>query len=185
MSYGADLLPVTFAAGPVGRWSIERITPIRGETLPRATRLDMHEGPFTRGEESWVLHGITSNARYVERAEKLELDARSPRLGRSDATRAVLIPIQKSPAWWALAQDERRAVFEARSQHIAVSLPYLPRIARRLHHSRELGGPYDFLTWFEFAPEHAAAFDELLGTLRASEEWTYVESEVELRLARV
>ena len=185
MSYGADLLPVTFAAGAAGSWSIERITPIRGATLPHATRLEVHEGSFTRSDESWVLRGITSNARYVERAEKRELDARSPRLGRPDATRAVLIPIGKSPAWWALAQDERRAIFEARSHHIAASLPYVPRIARRLHHSRELGGPYDFLTWFEFAPEHAAAFDELLGTLRASEEWTYVVSEVDVRLTRV
>src|SRR5438477_5729245 len=28
-------------------------------------------------------------------------------------------PIRKSAAWWALAQDERRAVLEERSHHIA------------------------------------------------------------------
>jgi hypothetical protein len=65
-----------------------------------------------------------------------------------------------------------------------VSLPYLPRIARRLHHARELSERYDFLTWFEHAPEHAAAFDELVHTLRATEEWRYVEAEVDVRLTR-
>jgi len=61
---------------------------------------------------------------------------------------------------------------------------YLPAVARRLHHGRDLGEPFDFLTWFEFAPEHAAAFDELVLRLRETEEWTYVEREIDLRLAR-
>ena len=100
------------------------------------------------------------------------------------ATAAALIPIQKSAAWWALPQDERRAVFEDRSHHIAASLGYLPRIARRLHHGRDLGEPFDFVTWFEFAPADAAAFDELCAALRATEEWSFVEREVEVRLIR-
>src|SRR5439155_935775 len=124
------------------------------------------------------------HARYVERDEKGPLDAASPPLDRTEATRAALIPIKKSAAWWALAQDERRAIFETRSRHIADSMAYLPRIARRLYHSRELGEPFDFLTWFEFAPEHAAAFDELLGILRSREEWTYVDREIDIRLVR-
>ena len=52
------------------------------------------------------------------------------------------------------------------------------------YHSRDLGEPFDFLTWFEFAPQHDAAFDELLGMLRSTEEWRYVEREVEIRLSR-
>ena len=44
--------------------------------------------------------------------------------------------------------------------------------------------PFDFLTWFEFAPEHAAAFDELVAMLRATEEWSYVEHEVDVRVVR-
>jgi hypothetical protein len=105
-------------------------------------------------------------------------------LGRAEATRAALIPITKSPQWWSLAQDERRAVFEEQSQHIATSLPYLPAIARRLHHGRDLGEPFDFLTWFEYAPEHADAFEQLVAVLRASPEWRYVLREVDLRLTR-
>lgn len=85
--------------------------------------------------------------------------------------------------WWELPQDERRAIFEEESHHTEIGLDYLPAVARRLHHCRDLGEPFDFLTWFEFAPEHSAAFDELLMRLRASKEWAYVEREVEIRLA--
>jgi len=63
-------------------------------------------------------------------------------------------------------------------------MKYLPRIARRLYHSRDLGEPFDFLTWFEFAPENAQAFDDLVGMLRSREEWSFVDREVEIRLAR-
>jgi hypothetical protein len=61
---------------------------------------------------------------------------------------------------------------------------YLPAIARQLLHGRDLGEPFDFLTWFEFAPGDAPAFDELLARLRATEEWSYVEREVEIRVSR-
>lgn len=61
---------------------------------------------------------------------------------------------------------------------------YLPAIARRLHHSRDLREPFDFLTWFEFAPEHEADFEALLSNLRATREWTFVEREVDIRLTR-
>ncbi len=83
-----------------------------------------------------------------------------------------------------LAQDQRRAFFEERSRHVGRSLAYLPRVARRLHHGRDLREPFDFLTWFEFAPEHESAFDELVAVLRETEEWRYVMREVDIRLRR-
>jgi len=132
----------------------------------------------------WVLRGFTSNVRYATRSEIASLKAAQPALGRLEAIHAALIPIRKNQAWWELAQDERRRIFEETSRHTAVGLEYLPAVARRLHHSRDLGEPFDFLTWFEFAPEHSAAFDELLARLRATEEWRYVEREVEVRLVR-
>ena len=97
---------------------------------------------------------------------------------------AALIPIKKSAAWWELTQEERRKIFEDKSHHIAASLKYLPAIARQLYHCRDLGEPFDFLTWFEYAPEHADMFEELVGMLRATEEWTFVEREVDIRVAR-
>lgn len=75
-------------------------------------------------------------------------------------------------------------MFEERSRHIAIGLEYLPAVARRLHHCRDLGGPFDFLTWFEYAPEASTGFEEMLLRLRATEEWRHVEREVDIRLVR-
>jgi hypothetical protein len=184
---GVALSRVSFVAGATGAWRVQRATAVRGEGLAPAAALDRLEGPEPAAAPdgaAWVLHGVRSNERYVERAEKQRLGAVQEGLGRPDSTVAALIPIRKSDAWWDLAQDERRALFEDRSRHIAIGSAYLPAVARRLYHSRDLGGPFDFLTWFELAPSAAAAFDELLGRLRETEEWGYVDREVEIRLSR-
>jgi chlorite dismutase len=158
---------------------------VTGTPLPSVERLAVLEGVrATPGGATWRLLGVAGPERYVERREHKELAARSPGLGRPEASCAALIPIRKSEVWWTLSQDERRAIFEDRSRHIATGLKYLPAVARRLHHSRDLGEPFDFLTWFEFAPADEAAFDELVATLRATEEWRFVEREVEIRLER-
>ena len=127
---------------------------------------------------------MTSNERYVSRSEHDALVAKQAALGREDSTRAALIPITKTDTWWELPQDERRRIFEESSHHVATGLDYLPAVARRLHHGRDLGEPFDFLTWFEFAPEHAAAFEGLVRRLRETEEWTFVGREIDIRLAR-
>ena len=98
--------------------------------------------------------------------------------------RDALLPIRKSAVWWALAQDERRAIFEEQSAHIALGLRALPAVARRLHHARDLDEPFDFLTWFEYAPADAPRFDELLARLRATREWAFVDREIDIRLVR-
>src|SRR5262249_32330893 len=112
------------------------------------------------------------------------LRAKQAALGRPEATRAAFLPIRKSEAWWELAQDERRTVFEDQSHHISGTLKYLPMIARRLHHARDLGEPFDFMTWFEYAPEYESAFDELVAMLRSTPEWKYVDRELDIRLSR-
>ena len=183
-NHRVGMTPATFTAADAGAWRIDGIKPIVGQSLGKARRLDVRSGVLSVADAAWALRGSAGHVRYVERAEKTVLDSISPQLGRAEATCGALIPIRKSDAWWALPQDERRAIFEARSRHIQDSLPYLPRVARRLYHARELGEPFDFLTWFEFAPEHAPAFDELLAFLRSREEWQFVEREVELRLSR-
>src|SRR5690348_3440623 len=179
-------LLVTFAAGASGAWRIDQINAVIGDGLPAAERLAVIEGANARLPQAsgWILRGVTSNTRYTKRAEVDALTAKQEELSRPQATHAALIPIRKTEAWWALAQDERRAIFEERSRHIAVGLEYLPAVARRLHHSRELGEPFDFLTWFEYAPEYAAAFEEMVCRLRDTAEWHYVEREVDVRLSR-
>jgi chlorite dismutase len=140
--------------------------------------------PPAPAETAWTLRGITSNTRYTTRDETTALTSVQEGLGRTRATRAALIPIRKSEAWWALAQDERREIFEEQSRHIALGLRFLPAVARRLHHSRELGEPFDFLTWFEYAPEDSEAFELLVTQLRATPEWRYVDREVDIRLSK-
>jgi chlorite dismutase len=173
----------SFIGESAGPWRIDRIETIVGEGLGKAERLNVVRGSF-EGLSEWTLRGITSHDRYVGRQEKEELLARQPELGRSQAICAALIPIRKNEAWWKLAQDERRAIFEERSGHIRTGIAHLPAIARRLYHCRDVGEtePFDFLTWFEFAPADRPSFDRLVAELRKSEEWKYVDREVDVRL---
>jgi len=164
------------------------VSTVVGDPLADVRRLDIVTGAVPELPEGakWVLRGLTSNERYVTRSEKDQLVARQPALGRPHATCAALIPIRKTASWWGLAQDERRRIFEESSKHVATGLRYLPAVARRLHHCRDLGEnePFDFLTWFEYGPSDFPAFDELVGELRASEEWRYVDREIDIRVVR-
>jgi chlorite dismutase len=176
----------SFVGGDTGPWRITRIAEAKGPGIAPAARLKVlgEHVPALPAGARWVLRGFTSNLRYATAAEVARLKTVQPALARPAASCAALIPIRKSTAWWELAQDERRRIFEETSRHTAIGLDYLPAVARRLHHSRDLGEPFDFLTWFEFAPEHEAAFDDLLARLRASAEWIYVEREIDIRLVR-
>lgn len=179
-------LLVSFVAGASGPWRIDRIESVTGDGLQPAERLTVLEGCEFDPIESprWTLRGVTSNPRYTNRSESGALLAKQQRLHRPQATRAALIPIRKTTSWWDLPQDERRSIFEEQSSHIGIGLEYLPAIARRLHHSRDLTQPFDFLTWFEYAPEHSDIFEKLVSRLRSSREWTYVDCEIDIRLSR-
>src|ERR1051326_8199155 len=134
------ILPVAFAGGDEGTWRVRSVSALAGAPLPMIERMAVLEGAWAAlPGATWTLLGVVSNERYAGRREHQELAARSPSLGRPEATRAALIPIRKSEAWWALPQDQRRAIFEERSRHIATGLKYLPAVARRLHHSRDRG----------------------------------------------
>jgi hypothetical protein len=176
----------TFIGGDQGPWIVVGITALRGPGIEAVRALNVVNAPlvaFPAGAR-WLLRGFTSNIRYATRDEIARLKIVQPPIDRPEASCAALIPIKKSAAWWDLAQDERRRIFEETSRHTAIGLEYLPAVARRLHHCRDLGEPFDFLTWFEFAPENTVAFDRLVARLRATEEWNYVEREVDIRLVR-
>ncbi|QPF86057.1 chlorite dismutase family protein [Bradyrhizobium genosp. L] len=179
----------TFRGGQSGGWTVTSITRVKGDTLPKVAALSVVASetialPLLPSQTSWRLAGVASHLRYTEKAEKEKLAAAQAGLGRSEATHAALIPIRKSAAWWELPQDERRQIIEDKSHHISGTLKYLPAIARQLFHARDLDMAFDFLTWFEFAPEHVSLFDELVAMLRATEEWGYVEREVDVRVVR-
>lgn len=177
--------PTIFVGGDAGIWRVLRIKTIIGSSLPESKHVNIcGPGAPISAQSAWMLRGTPSYERYVNRKEHDELTTKTPPLGRPNATYAALIPVLKSEAWWNLSQDERRAIFEDHSEHIKTGLRYLPAIARKLYHCRDLGEPFDFLTWFEFAPAEECAFDELVATLRRSEEWKYVEREIDIRLVR-
>ena len=177
---------LTFVGGASGSWRVLRVEAVAGDSLdwvPSVGIFDWHLETLPTGS-LWLLRGVTSHERCVTRREHDLLAANQPALARPESTCAALIPVKKSAQWWELAQDERRAIFEERSKHTETGLKYLPAVARRLHHCRDLGEPFDFLTWFEYAPSDAEAFEELVGILRQSKEWSYVAREVDIRLLR-
>jgi chlorite dismutase len=180
----------TFRGGQSGAWRVTALSAVKGAPLAAVPSLSVVHSeaialPLLPSQNSWRLAGVPSHVRYVERGEKTLLAEKQEGLGRPEASCAALIPIRKSAEWWELTQEERRRIIEDRSHHIATGLKYLPDIARQLYHCRDLGGPFDFLTWFEYAPQNALFFEDLVRTLRATEEWRFVEREVDIRVARI
>jgi chlorite dismutase len=179
-----------FRGGQSGGWRITALSTVKGQSLPAMTSLSVVHSqaialPLLPSQTSWRLAGVASHVRYVEHAEQAQLAELQPPLGRPEASCAALIPIRKSAAWWELTQEQRRSIFEDKSHHIAGTLKYMPMIARQLYHSRDLGEPFDFLTWFEYAPAHTELFEDLVAMLRGTEEWSYVEREIDIRAVRI
>lgn len=180
--------PISFIGAKQGQWRVTSMTAITGQALPEVTHIAVHEAHLAKTalpDSGWILRGTNNHVRYTRREEMDALNAKKAALGRPEAQCAALIPMSKNQAWWELSQDERRHIFEEQSHHVSMSLDYLPAIARRLYHGRDLGEPFDFLTWFEFSAEHTALFDALLVKLRDSKEWHYVSHEIDIRLQRV
>jgi chlorite dismutase len=173
-----------FYAGDEGEWRIKSVNAIIGNGLSQPLRISKTNGATEYSNAEWSLAGVASNERYVIADEKAKLQSKQEGLGRKEAVCAALIPITKSNEWWSMPQDQRRKIFEEQSHHTSSGLKYLPAIARKLYHCRDIGGEFDFLTWFEFAPEYERQFDELVYLLRKTEEWKYVTREVDIRLQR-
>jgi len=178
----------SFMGSDTGLWRVAAMKAVAGEPLLAARRLEITSGPEIPSgpQAAWVLRGITSNERYVDREGKSQIVAKLLGLGRPEATCAALISIRKNAAWWALTQEERLDIFKKQSQHTKIGLQNFPELARRLHHCRDLSEnePFDFLTWFEYEPAQEAKFNKLVDALRASEEWKYVDREIDIRLVR-
>src|SRR6516164_6500526 len=98
---------VRFAGGNTGIWRVLAIRLVQGDALPQAERIAVCRGDEPSPlEPRWTLSGVISNIRYVERPEQQELTLKQAALGRSETTRAALIPIRKTAAWWNLTQEE-------------------------------------------------------------------------------
>lgn len=175
-----------FVGGDSGSWKVKNMSPVTGESLPKVDFISIVPASSEkRNEGLWSIRGVRSNLRYTERTEKQELLSIQPHLDRPEASLAALIPIRKSETWWELAQDERREIFEAKSGHIKKGMKYLPAIARRLYHCRDFNEMFDFLTWFEYSPKDSDLFEDLVAELRDSQEWKFVDREMDIRLVKL
>jgi hypothetical protein len=123
----------SFRGGNTGHWRVADMETRAGAPLPAASRLEIASSAEAPSDPpaSWVLRGITSNERYVERGERTEIVAQQLELGRPETTRAALIAIRKNDAWWALTQDERLNIFKAKSHHGSTTAA----ISRTMSHS--------------------------------------------------
>ena len=176
----------TFVGGRTGSLVVGSQTTISGQPIARVEAIDMRAGivPDLPAGAAWTLHGVGTNDRYTTRPEKIELTSKQAPIGRPEATSAALILLRKRAEWWALTQDERRGILE--EHHIAIGMRYLPAVARRLLHCRDLDAeaPFDFIGFLDFAPEHGTAFNEMLDQLRATKEWSFMDREIDIRLVR-
>ncbi|MGJ8644857.1 MAG: chlorite dismutase family protein [Luteolibacter sp.] len=92
--------------------------------------------------------------------------------------------MKKTQTWWALSEEEKREIQGSEPIKTASGLKLFHGIANQLHHSRDLDEPFDFLAWFEYSPDESGMFEEMMASLRASDEWRYVEREVDVRLTK-
>src|SRR5439155_25998292 len=84
-------LTVAFAGASSGAWRVERFETVSGSPLAHTSHLEVVEDALTASSlegASWVLRGVTSNQRYVTRAEHDALVTRQEPLGRPESTRA-------------------------------------------------------------------------------------------------
>jgi hypothetical protein len=178
----------TFVGGSSGAMAVVSHTTLSGLPIASVAAVEMIGGiaDHVPAGTAWALYGVSSNARYTTHAEQVELSSKQARIGRPEATSAALILLRKRAEWWALTQDERRAILEEDSHHIAIGMRYLPAIARRLLHCRDLDreAPFDFLGFLDYAPENEAAFNEMLARLRATNEWSFMDRETDIRLTK-
>lgn len=175
----------TFAGTDKGDWKVSSMEAIIGESMPNCNYLNKISEDRVLENNIWVLKGFTSNLRYTQRTEKEVLDKKPSILNKQENTCAAFIPIRKNEEWWLFTQDERRQIIAENSKHIEIGTKYLTTISRQLFHSRDIGEEFDFLTWFEFSPNNISLFNELLEALRSTEEWKYVDREIDIRLEKV
>jgi hypothetical protein len=175
----------------VDRYRIASVTSHRGAPLQGLgvggffSRVESTAGvPSGDGE----LVGVTQHLGYTRSDEREELAATAT---PGQNAHVVVIPLTKSPGWWSLAHDERDRLFRGAGKadgHVNVGRPHAKTILRKLYHGRGVpGAGWDFLTYFEFEPELAADFRDLLSGLRdpaRNPEWAEVVRESEIWLER-
>jgi len=141
-----------------------------------------------------LLQGVPQHLQYTSKEQRDDLVKRSrAELPPSKDTVAVIIPIRKTAAWWALPHDERQAHFQKKGDkigHTAIGAKYAGEIYRKLYHTRYAveTTDHDFVTYFEFERSRTEDFQSLLKQLRDPEhnpEWNFVDREYEIWTTKI
>lgn len=175
----------------VDRYRVESVTSRTGaplEGLEPGMLVVRLESTVGVPEGDGDLVAVTQHLGYTRSGERAELASTAT---PGPNAHVVVIPISKSPGWWSLAHDERDRLFRGAGKadgHVNVGRPQAKSILRKLYHGRGVpGAGWDFLTYFEFEPDLAGDFRELVAGLRDSArnpEWAEVTREAEVWLRR-
>ncbi len=184
-------------------YRVDEIVPIRdkpgvsikpGSTIVRVETAARLVSPNEPKTPTLLFQGVPQHLHYTSRVQRDDLASRSrAELPPSADTVAVVIPIRKSAAWWALPDDERRAHFQKSGEHpghTAIGANYVDRIYRKLYHTRYAveSTDHDFITYFEFERKNTEDFKRLLVQLRdpkQNPEWNFVDREYEIWMTKL
>jgi chlorite dismutase len=137
------------------------------------------------------LEGAFRSPRYsspemVNYSNKGAPSRRSGRLSKN----AILAPMRKTSEWWQKSALERHSYFYPHADrasaapvkgHALAAEKGIPALFRRVYHNPdgyERPGEFDFVTYFECDDEALPVFDQVMTSLRDSNqnpEWRYVE----------
>jgi hypothetical protein len=148
-----------------------------------------------------VLDGAERATRYT--SAEMHSYAYKPaqaRLSGRIASNAIIVPMNKTSAWWEKTSLERHSYFYPHHEH-STGYPVkghakaaeagITKIFRKLYHNPDgyqRNGEFDFLTYFECTDEHLPVFDQICRALRdenQNPEWKYVLEGPEWRGKRV
>lgn len=184
-------------------YRVDKVVSVRGKSgvniAPGATMVRVETAsklPAPAGEKgpSLLFHGVPQHLQYTSGEQRADLNKRSrSELPPGKDTVAVVIPVRKSAAWWALPHDERHAHFQKKGDkigHTAIGAKYADRIYRKLYHTRYAveTKDHDFITYFEFERTHTEDFKSLLAQLRDPDqnpEWNFVDRESEIWMTKL
>ncbi len=175
-----------YVGGATGSWRVDQIETFSGPDLTPVSHLEILGGRLGRVPQgtAWVLPAVVSSTRYITREDPRPAESSRSPVPESREPSAALVLIRKSDEWWNLAGATRQDIIEARSRQVDARLRMLPAIARRFTLHRDGSDAFDFLTWFEFDAQDSALINDLARAIRATDEWNYVEREIEIRLSK-
>jgi hypothetical protein len=137
-----------------------------------------------------------SSAEMVKYAYKPALSRQSGRVARN----CVIVPMNKTAAWWEKSALERHSYFYPHHEdssgspvkgHAKAAEAGISKIFRRLYHNPDgyqRPNEFDFITYFECTDENMPVFDQICRALRderQNPEWKYVLEGPEWRGKRV